>query len=105
MKNSAEKLLLISLFITKVIFACYTTFISKNHYQRFRSYCHDLGVFFVTYKTGFGLDDCIYFTLNIHTTRNYRQYNTIAELHTLQFNVARALGFSIFTSLILATDL
>jgi hypothetical protein len=27
----------------------------------------------VTYKTGFGLDDCIYWTLYIHTTRNYRQ--------------------------------
>jgi hypothetical protein len=26
----------------------------------------------MTYKTGFGLDDWIYFTLYIHTTRNYR---------------------------------
>jgi hypothetical protein len=36
------------------------------------------------------------------TTGNYR---AIADLHTLQFTVTHALGFSFFTSLILATDL
>jgi hypothetical protein len=40
-------------------------------------------------------------TLHIHTTRDYRQYSAIAILHT----VAQALGFSVFTSRILATDL
>jgi hypothetical protein len=58
-----------------------------------------------TYKMGFGLDDQIYCTLYIHTTRDYRQYSAIAILHTLQFIVAHALGFSVFTSRILATDL
>jgi hypothetical protein len=32
-------------------------------------------------------------------------YSAIADLHTLQFTVTRALGFSVFTSRILATDL
>jgi hypothetical protein len=59
----------------------------------------------VTYKTGFGLDDWIYCTLYIHTVRDYRQYGAIAILHTLQFTVTHALGFSVFTSRILATDL
>jgi hypothetical protein len=51
-----------------------------------------------------GLDDWIYWSL-IHTTWNYRQYSTIAVLHTFQFTVAHALGFSVFTSRILAPDL
>jgi hypothetical protein len=38
----------------------------------------------VTYKTGFGWDDWIYWHLN-HTTRDYRKYSAIACLHTLQF--------------------
>jgi hypothetical protein len=46
----------------------------------------------VTYKTGFSLDDWIYWHL-IHTTRDYRQYSAIAGLHTLQFTVTHALGF------------
>jgi hypothetical protein len=40
----------------------------------------------------------------MHSTRNYRQYSFIADLHTLQFIVTHALGFSVFTSRILATD-
>jgi hypothetical protein len=59
----------------------------------------------VTYKTGFRLDDWIYFVLYIHTVRDYRQYSAITILHTLQFTVAHILGFSVFTSRILATDL
>jgi hypothetical protein len=57
----------------------------------------------VTYKTGSELDDSIYYHL-IHTTQVYGQYSTIADLHTSQFTVAHALGFSVFTSLIQATD-
>jgi hypothetical protein len=38
------------------------------------------------------------------TTRDYRQYSAITDLHTLQFTVAHALGFSVFSSRILATD-
>jgi hypothetical protein len=59
----------------------------------------------VTYVRGSGLDDWIYCTLYIHTTRDYRQYSAIADLHTLQFTATHALGFSVFTSRILATDL
>jgi hypothetical protein len=48
------------------------------------------------YKTGFGfIMDLLHLT---HTTRNYRQYSAIADLHTLKFTVAHALGFSSFTS-------
>jgi hypothetical protein len=40
----------------------------------------------------------------IDTTRNYRQYRAIADIHTLQFTVTRALWFSVFASRILTTD-
>jgi hypothetical protein len=59
----------------------------------------------VTYKTGSGLDNWIYCTVYIHTVRDYRQYSAVTVLHTFQFTVAHALGFSVFTSCILATDL
>jgi hypothetical protein len=62
-----------------------------------RGYC-------VTCKAGFGLGDWIYWHL-IHTTRDYRQYSAITDLHTVQFTITHALGFSVFTSRILATDL
>jgi hypothetical protein len=39
------------------------------------------------------------------TARDYRQYSAIADLHTFQFTVTHPLGFSVFTSRILATDL
>jgi hypothetical protein len=39
------------------------------------------------------------------TTRDYRHYSSIAVLHTFQFTVTHALGFSVFTSRILATDI
>jgi hypothetical protein len=65
-------------------------------------YCHDLEVFCVTYKTGSGFDDWIYWHL-VHKIRDYRQCNAIADLHTLQFTVTHALRFSVFTSRILAT--
>jgi hypothetical protein len=58
----------------------------------------------VIYKTGSGLDDWIYWHM-IHSTRDYRQYSAIANLHTLHFTVMHALGFSIFTSRIPATGL
>jgi hypothetical protein len=55
-------------------------------------------------QTGFKLDSWIYPHL-INTTRNYRQYSPVADLHTFQFTVTHALGFPVFTSRILATDL
>jgi hypothetical protein len=36
---------------------------------------------------------------------NYNQYNAIADLHTFKFTAAHALGFSVSTSRLLATDL
>jgi hypothetical protein len=39
------------------------------------------------------------------TTGDYRQYSAIADLHILQFIVTHALGFSVLTNHILATDL
>jgi hypothetical protein len=56
-------------------------------------------------RRGFLLDDWIYCPLYIHTARDYRQYSSIAELHASQFTVKRALGLSVFTSRILATDI
>jgi hypothetical protein len=52
----------------------------------------------------FGFDDWIYCTLYIKT-RDYRQYSSVAILHTFHFTVTHALGFSVFTSHVLATDL
>jgi hypothetical protein len=51
------------------------------------------------------LDDWIYCTVYIHTVRNYRQYGAISLLNTFHFTVTYILGFSVFTSRILATDL
>jgi hypothetical protein len=59
----------------------------------------------VTHKTDFGFDDWIYCTLCIHTFRDYGQYSAMFILHTFQFTVTHALGFSVFTSRVLATDL
>jgi hypothetical protein len=58
----------------------------------------------VTCKTGSGLDNWIYWHL-VHTNRDYGEYSVISDLHTLQFTVTQALGFSLFTSRILTTDL
>jgi hypothetical protein len=41
-----------------------------------------------------GLDDWVSCTLHIYTTRDYRQYSAIADLHTLQFATAHALRLS-----------
>jgi hypothetical protein len=57
----------------------------------------------MTYKTGFGLDGWIYCTLCI--TRDCRQYSAIADIYTSHFAVTHSLGFSLFTSRVLATDL
>jgi hypothetical protein len=53
------------------------------------------------------LDYWIYCTLYMNTVRaiQYMQYSAIAILHTFQLTVPHALGFSVFTSRILATDL
>jgi hypothetical protein len=50
-----------------------------------------------------GLYDWIYWHL-IYSTRNYRQLQRYRYSHILQFTVTHALGSSVFTSPILATD-
>jgi hypothetical protein len=47
-----------------------------------------------------GFIDTLY--IQVGTTCNY---SAIADLHTLQFNVTHALGFSVFARRLLATDL
>jgi hypothetical protein len=59
----------------------------------------------VSIKTDFALDNWIYCTLYSQTVRDYRQYSAIAILHTLQFIIAHALGFSVFSTRMLATDI
>jgi hypothetical protein len=44
-------------------------------------------------------------TFYTYTTRDCRQYSAIADLHTLEFTVTHALGLTVFTSRIRATDL
>jgi hypothetical protein len=57
----------------------------------------------VTYKTGFWIRFIVSYTFTrFGTTGNY---SAIAILHTFHLTVAHALGFSVFTSRILATDL
>jgi hypothetical protein len=57
----------------------------------------------VTYKTSFGLNDWIYWTLytQLETTGNYI---AIINLHTLLFTVTHVLGYLVFTNRILARD-
>jgi hypothetical protein len=57
----------------------------------------------MTHKTGFGFANWIYCTL--HTVLGTAGiYSAIADLHTLQFTITHTLGFSVFTSRMLATD-
>jgi hypothetical protein len=44
-------------------------------------------------------------TLYKHTTRRYKQYSAITDLHTFQFTVTHSLGISVSSSRILAKDL
>jgi hypothetical protein len=57
----------------------------------------------VTYRPGFGLDDWIYCTLYIHNSGLQVLQSYRYPAHS-QFTLAHALGFSVFTSRILATD-
>jgi hypothetical protein len=45
-----------------------------------------------------------FISTSVTIPRNCNQYSVIADLHTLQFTVAHALGFSVFTSRLLATE-
>jgi hypothetical protein len=76
-------------FETSLFFASYG---SKGHGGGIRARLH------------MGLLHSIYFTLYIHTIRDYRQQSAVAILHTFQFTVTHSLGFSVFTSRILETD-
>jgi hypothetical protein len=54
-------------------------------------------------KTGSSLDDC--YTHSLLITIKYMQYSTVTDLHTFQFTIRHALGFSVSTSCLLAADL
>jgi hypothetical protein len=64
---------------------------------------------YVTNKTGSSSDDWIYYQMVTHSLINYtqthRQYSAVSHLHQLQFTAAHALGFSVHTSRLPATDL
>jgi hypothetical protein len=49
-------------------------------------------------------DDWIYWFLLCTISLNYNTYSTIADLHTFQFTVVHALGFSVSTSRCLVVD-
>jgi hypothetical protein len=51
------------------------------------------------------LDWMIRFIDNLYTQAITGNYSAITDLHTLQFTVTYALGFSVFISRIVATDL
>jgi hypothetical protein len=59
----------------------------------------------VTKITGSRADDWIYWHIGYFLSLNYNQNSVIADLHPSQFAVVHALGFSVFTSRLLATDL
>jgi hypothetical protein len=77
------------------------TYIHLHNWKSFY-YCHSVWVCTWLTRWVLRLDDWIYWHL-IHSTWDYRQYSTITDLHTLQFTVTHTLGFSVFTSRILAT--
>jgi hypothetical protein len=66
-------------------------------------YCHMFRVR-VTYKKGSGLDDWIYCTLYIHNS-GLQAITALSLTYTLQFTVAHAIRFSVFTTRVLAIDL
>jgi hypothetical protein len=53
--------------------------------------------------TGSGLDDCIYW--HFSSLLQYCNQQSAIDVHTFKFTVAQALGFSVSTSRLLATDL
>jgi hypothetical protein len=59
----------------------------------------------VTKLTGSTSDDWIYEHCGYVFSPNHTYYSAIADLHTFQSTVAHAVGFSIFISRLLATDL
>jgi hypothetical protein len=68
-------------------------------YRHGEGFAHD-------FKTGFGLDDSIYWHLTtLYTELCTSNCSATADLHTFQVTVKHVLGFSFFTSRILATDL
>jgi hypothetical protein len=53
---------------------------------------------------GFRIGNLIYLP-HVQSTRTYKQYSAIADLHNLHFTVTHPLGFSVFASRILVTEL
>jgi hypothetical protein len=59
----------------------------------------------VTIMTGSSSDDWILLGLLLQILLIILNYSAIADAHNLQFTAGHALGFSVFTSRLLATDL
>jgi hypothetical protein len=59
----------------------------------------------MTNNNGFWIGRLDLMTVLCTISFNHNQYSALADLHTFQFTVAHALGFSVFTSRILATHL
>jgi hypothetical protein len=85
--------------------------LSRKLYKIYIKICgHDAQIFnifsrvlgYVNFRRDF--DWVIGFIALLHSTRNYKLYSAIADLHTLQFTITHILGFSVFTIRILATD-
>jgi hypothetical protein len=73
-------------------------------YRRKIVYCHTFSGLCVTYKTGFGLDELHSLTPYTFNSGIHVITAVSHDLHNLQFTLAHALRFSVFTSRILATD-
>jgi hypothetical protein len=66
-------------------------------------YCHMYGVRVTKIKGSSGVIGFI--GTSVAVSLNYNYYSAVSDLHNLQFTVAHALGFSVSTSRLLATDL
>jgi hypothetical protein len=97
------------LFVLLIIIIIKISFLPTyfNHIVRYQ-HTATCRVLHVTKMTGSSLDDWIFLALWLQPlliTLKYKQYRAIIDLHTFHFTIAHALGFSLSTSCLLATDL
>jgi hypothetical protein len=59
----------------------------------------------VTKITGSSSDDWIYWHFGYTLSLNYNYYSALTDLHTFQFTVTHALGFSVFIIRLVVTEL
>jgi hypothetical protein len=100
LENSAASLLVRYISLRTVNFPCFLPYslpvLHTSH----------IDTKIVTYRGVRVLDRTIGFIgTSVTVSLNYNQYSSIADLHTFQSTVAHALGFSVFASHLLTTDL